>query len=193
MNPEQFENQFTGLILAGGQSRRFGSNKALHPINGRPMIHWVYKALQPVCTTILISCQNATLFDLDATFVADNYPNAGPLGGLEAGLRASTTPWTMVLPVDMPFIEPSLLIQLKQACTRKSNAELEAVLVHDKFGIQPLVGCYHQSVYAAVKQQMENEDYAVRSFVKSLKHDVVELPDTELRNFNKLDDLSSST
>ena len=193
MNPEQSVGEFTGLILAGGQSRRFGSNKALHPIKGKPMIQWVYDALKSVCDTILVSCQDAALFDLEAGFVADAYPNSGPLAGLEAGLRTSTTPWTIVLPVDMPYIEPALLDQLKQACINGLDAECDAVLVRDQFGIQPLVGCYHKRVHATVNERLKKEDYAVMPFLRTLNYGIVELPETSLININKLKDLSSGS
>ena len=43
-----------GLILAGGKSTRFGTDKAAAPLAGRPMLQWVVDALAGVCEEIVI-------------------------------------------------------------------------------------------------------------------------------------------
>jgi molybdopterin-guanine dinucleotide biosynthesis protein A len=72
-----------GVILAGGMARRFGSDKALATIDGRPMLDHVAARLRPQCETLMVAGRDwpglARIDDLPA-------PGLGPLGGLAGAL-----------------------------------------------------------------------------------------------------------
>ncbi|MEO0513683.1 MAG: molybdenum cofactor guanylyltransferase [Planctomycetota bacterium] len=75
-------------ILAGGQSRRFGSDKARHLIGGKPMISRVAEAFSGVASATFVVAQRAGQYDdLGLTTLADDVPGAGPLAGLRSALR----------------------------------------------------------------------------------------------------------
>ncbi len=78
----------THYILAGGQSRRFGSDKARHLIAGRPMISRVAEAFSSVATaTFVVARREGQYEDLGLTTLADDVPDTGPLAGLRVALR----------------------------------------------------------------------------------------------------------
>lgn len=71
-------------ILAGGQSRRFGSDKALAMVDGARLIDRVAQVLRPQCDTMVVCGRNDPAF----TCLPDwPEPGLGPLGGLNAALR----------------------------------------------------------------------------------------------------------
>nr|WP_275444321.1 molybdenum cofactor guanylyltransferase [Alteromonas sp. Cnat2-8] len=100
-----------GLVLAGGQSRRMGQDKALMRYQGRTLIDNASLLLQSAsCDKVLIS-RNAP------GFLNDRIEDAGPLSGVHAVLDALSQSDNhngnpcelLVLPVDMPQMTPELL------------------------------------------------------------------------------------
>lgn len=100
-----------GLVLAGGQSRRMGQDKALMRYQGRTLIDNASLLLQSAsCDKVLIS-RNAP------GFLNDKIEDAGPLSGVHAVLDALSQSDNhngnpcelLVLPVDMPQMTPELL------------------------------------------------------------------------------------
>ena len=73
-----------GALIAGGQSRRFGSDKALAPLEGKPMLTHVIEGLAPQVDTLVICGRDWPGF---ANLADRPEPDQGPLGGLNAALR----------------------------------------------------------------------------------------------------------
>lgn len=103
-----------GLILAGGQSRRMGRNKALLTFNGETLLQRNRRLLSEVgCEPIIVSGH-------PVGGVSDIYLERGPLGGLHAGLQtllnqypiSLTPPRVLVVPVDMPKLSQDVLCGL---------------------------------------------------------------------------------
>ncbi|GGI81263.1 molybdenum cofactor guanylyltransferase [Polymorphobacter multimanifer] len=98
-----------GAILAGGQSRRFGTDKAVACLDGRPLIEHVVAALRRQCDAIVIV--GRPFPGLEA--LADRpHPGLGPLGGLAAALHAGQARgFEMVLtaPCDTPRLPRDLV------------------------------------------------------------------------------------
>lgn len=176
----------TGLILAGGQSRRFGSDKALHQVGGIEMIIRVYEGLATVASPVLISVANHTQrYDLPLTHVYDQFPGHGPLAGLHAGLLTAKTPWVFTTAVDLPFITPSAI----QLITKNIADDVDAVVASDGQRLQPLFGCYRRSLVNQIGQLLENNQRSATHFAELLKPSIVELPKTILKNINHKNDL----
>ena len=102
----------TGLILAGGQSRRLGQDKALVRIGnaGPTLVERVASALRPLCDEILlVGGESARYAFLELPVVPDIYAEAGALGGIYAGLCAASHEHALAVGCDMPFLNPALL------------------------------------------------------------------------------------
>ena len=99
------------IILAGGQSRRMGRNKALLRLAAdRPtLIEEVVATVAPLGPILLVTNTPDTYAFLDLPMVPDARPGAGALGGLYSGLEAATAPFNLVVACDMPFLQPALL------------------------------------------------------------------------------------
>ncbi len=109
----------TGLILAGGRGQRLGGvDKGLQHWRGMPLVDHALARLAPQVREVLVSA-NRNAADYAARGVrvladaSDDFP--GPLAGILAGLRASSTPWLAVVPCDSPRLPVDLFARLAAA------------------------------------------------------------------------------
>lgn len=108
-------DDLTGLVLAGGASRRMGGDKALLDVDGQPLVHHVAQRLATVCTSVLVAPGARRLPSMPWRQVPDHATGEGPLGGIIGGLAAASTPLVAVVAVDMPHVDPALLVSLAHA------------------------------------------------------------------------------
>jgi molybdopterin-guanine dinucleotide biosynthesis protein A len=128
------------VILAGGRSTRFGSDKASALLRGRPLLQWVLSALEDVCCrVVVVRAAGQQLPDFESsipvTVVEDRLPRQGPLAGLAAGFEAVRSPWTFVASCDGPLLAPGLV-------------ELLGAQAHGHDVVWPSVGGYLQPLAA---------------------------------------------
>ncbi len=104
------QSKVTAVVLAGGQSRRMGQNKALLELDGQPLIARVVERVMPLCADGIIVANNAGAYSGFGLPVApDVYPGKGSLGGIFTGLRTARQPYALVVACDMPFLNRELL------------------------------------------------------------------------------------
>ncbi len=97
-------------ILAGGQSRRMGRDKAFLPVGGRPVIEGVVQCVAPLSDDVLIIANRADAYrHLRHRIVGDVYSGKGALGGIYTAIHASYYPHCLVVACDMPFLNSDLL------------------------------------------------------------------------------------
>lgn len=106
--------RIAGVVLAGGQSRRFGSDKAEELFRGRPLIDWSLDALQPHAELLLVSGRPHPVHE-----TAADRPRAGlgPLGGLAGALLAAQSKGfshLLSVPCDTPVLPAGLLAALTE-------------------------------------------------------------------------------
>lgn len=100
----------TGVILAGGQSRRMGTDKALLELQGKPLIQWAVEALSKVCDHVLIVTNSPSQYSfLGVEMVGDLLLGRGALAGIHAGLFFCKGERAFVAGCDMPLLSPDLI------------------------------------------------------------------------------------
>lgn len=102
------------IVLAGGKSSRFGSNKVLQVFGTQNLLQRVLTRVNCLVSAITIvgAGEPADLGVSDfpeVKVVRDVYPGRGPLGGIHAGLLASSYDHNLVIASDMPFLNQALL------------------------------------------------------------------------------------
>jgi molybdenum cofactor guanylyltransferase len=100
--------QVAGFVLAGGLSSRMGRDKALLPFAGRPLLARALSIMRQARLEPKIAGARSHL-DAFASIVRDPQPGMGPLSGICAALASASAPLAVFLPVDMPFLPPSLI------------------------------------------------------------------------------------
>ena len=103
----------TGVILAGGKSRRMGKNKALLPLGEASLIEYVIRRMRPVTDELLlITNAPAEYTHLGLPMHSDRVPDAGALGGIYTGLTHASYDTVLCVACDSPFLVPNLLTYL---------------------------------------------------------------------------------
>ncbi len=98
----------TALILAGGESKRMGQDKACLLFSGMTLLEEVASVLQPLFANIIVSTRELRP-DCALPQVIDHPEHKGPLAGLLSGLEQAQTSWVFAIGCDMPFIVPALV------------------------------------------------------------------------------------
>lgn len=106
-------DDWTGVVLAGGASRRFGGiDKTRLPLGGRTLLTRAVDSLQAVCGQCLVVGGTTPV---TVPRVVDGMPGSGPLGGIVTALESLSTPHALVLAADLPFMSVDLLRALQHA------------------------------------------------------------------------------
>jgi molybdopterin-guanine dinucleotide biosynthesis protein A len=154
---------FSAVILAGGQSRRMGRDKAWLPVNGVTLLARqleVVRQLAPL--EIFISGRADTDYSsLRYPILRDQFTDAGPLAGIERALEETSAPSVFVLAVDLPNMSAPFLRQMAHHC-----AEGRGLIPRLNGSVEPLAAFYPKSAKSLADAQLTNSQYAVTAFAE---------------------------
>ncbi|MBI2354005.1 MAG: formate dehydrogenase accessory sulfurtransferase FdhD [Deltaproteobacteria bacterium] len=148
----------TGVILAGGASRRMGSNKALLTVDDTPLIEGVYRTLAPLFRDVVIVTNTPEEYSfIPCRTVPDIFPGAGSIAGLHSGLVNSSTERIFVVACDMPSLSAELVRRLCAV-----EGEWDAVVpLNDAGYLEPLHAVYSRSCLNEIQKALENDDKSI--------------------------------
>jgi molybdopterin-guanine dinucleotide biosynthesis protein A len=182
-------SDISGVILAGGRSRRMGRDKATLPIAGRTLFERAYDAFAPVFEQILIAGDRPDLASAAVPCFADEYPGSA-LGGIHGGLKAAQTPWIFVIPCDLAAPDPNLIRHLLPY-----RHHHDAVILRTINGFEPVFALYHKNCLPVMEQMLRQGNYRIYDFFDRIRTRFVtsdELPkgwQSGLVNLNSPQDL----
>ena len=154
-------------VLAGGQSRRMGRDKALLPLGDQTLIERVIAATRPLGYPCFIVGDPATYAHLGLPVHPDRHPGLGPLGGLHTALGA-TGATVLLLACDLPFLTTDFLRHLADR-----RGPHQAVVPYTATGLQPLCALYEPSCLAAIETAIQAGQLGMRSLLHNLNLDLV--------------------
>ncbi|MCS7261227.1 MAG: molybdenum cofactor guanylyltransferase [Anaerolineae bacterium] len=98
-------------VLAGGQSRRMGRDKAFLSVGGKPVIQRVFERVAPLSDDLILVTNTPDKYAAytDYRIVGDVHPGKGSLGGVYSALIAARHPHCLIVACDMPFLNTRLL------------------------------------------------------------------------------------
>ena len=177
-NIEEKIQGVTGVILAGGESRRMGSDKSLLPIHGARFIDHVYTRMAALFDEVLIVTNSPDLYsEIPCRKVPDIYYAQGALAGVHSGLAHAKTEQAFVVGCDMPFISPAVI---RQICSHADEGDL--VMPHSSNGHEPLHALYSKSCLPAMEQVLDAGQKRIMLFFDQVR--LVELPATEIQKYD---------
>lgn len=198
---ESAENSaITAVILAGGQSRRLGRDKAVEPFGGEPLIRRVIRRASDAVTAshvvvVVANAERASQLPLERHHVTavDVFPDCGSLGGIYTGLHASGTGWNLVTACDMPFLSASLLAHMASL-----RADVDAVVPVVDGRPEPTHALYHRRCLPAIEAKLRAGQLKISGFfgdvnVRYVEENEVRELDPELLSFfniNRPEDLA---
>ncbi len=165
-----FIMRLSGIILAGGKSRRMGQDKGLLDFRNKPLIAHVMEALKPLCDEVIIIANDQAYHEFGLPVYPDLYPDKGPLGGICTGLTYTAHEQSLVLSCDTPFINTPLLSHLVQ-----QTAKGPIGICYEAGRVQPLVGLYGKSIQNELKEHLEADQLSLTKALSAMDHTQVEI------------------
>lgn len=182
------KNNLSMVVLAGGFSTRMGKDKAKLKYEELSFLEYqLTKGHILGIEELLVSGYRSLLETRypEARLIPDNFQSAGPLGGLEACLRASSKPYTLVLPVDMPAVTVSILASLISAFRKYLKEESPAgkrpdimILCHNGRK-EPLAAIYPAELAVLTKEYIAGGAFSVMDFVTAAGYRTLDIFDSE--------------
>ena len=126
----------TGIILAGGENKRFkGNEKAFIHINGHSIISHLMQTFHNLFDEIVVVTNSPLPYlDWDVRIVKDIYPMRSSLTGIHAGLFYMKTTHAFIAACDTPFLQPPLVKHILQTI----QPEYDVIIPQTQAGYEPL-------------------------------------------------------
>ena len=154
-------------ILAGGDSNRFGENKALYELGGTSMIQRLIQLLSESFTIVKIIAKSEIEYSkFNVPVLKDDISKQTPLAGILRGLE-DIDEWGFFLACDMPDMNTGVIEALLGSLTEiAGNSEVTAVVASTMDQeLQPLVACYHSSGKESVRSAIQN-NYSMKRWLE---------------------------
>ena len=175
----------TGVILAGGKSSRFGSNKAFADVNGRQLIERVIAIMGSVFDELIIITNDPGEYSsLGLSMHEDLIKGLGPLGGIYTGLEKMPDRFGFFVACDMPFLNEDLIRYI----TEMNSNEYDAVVPKIDWKMEPLHSLYSKTCLPSIKRLIESGECMINKFFQSIRtrfinEDEIKQYDPLLRSF----------
>jgi len=186
-------SELSAVILAGGESSRLGRDKAFLRVGGRALIERAVAELSTVCAEIFISSNRPEPFrGLGVTdIVPDVPPGLGPLGGIQAGLRAITNDYGFFVACDMPFLSAAVI---REQIDRLRADPCDALVPRWDGRTEPLHAIYGTACLPAVERCLGRGKRKIITFYDAVRVAYWDLAPAEkweryFQNINTEDDL----
>lgn len=161
----------TGILLAGGMSKRMGYDKGKITIRNRPLYQYGLEVLGQVCDEIIISARDESQDFGRHKIIFDDIPGVGPLGGINTCLKKSGTELNFVLSYDLPLVSKELLLYLMN-----QSGDYDVVVPALQLDRpEPLCGIYRKKVTKKLDWAIQHKEYAVHSIFKLVKFKTVHI------------------
>lgn len=161
-------SHLAGAVLAGGESRRMGSDKALLEVGGQPLWSRQVAILQAAGAApigvVRRSAQAALPLPSSAFLWLDSLVDVGPVAGLHAALQATSADWLAVAAVDLPRLDAGWFALLAAKCLPGRGA----IVRHPDGTFEPLAAIYPASTRVTLSRQLERRDYSLQSLARAL-------------------------
>ncbi len=176
--------EVTGVVLAGGKSRRMGSDKAALLIAGEPLLRRIVTRLgQALGEVVVIGPAEAQPLVPATRVIPDATPGAGPLAALATALGAINAPYAFVVACDMPFVQ-SELVRAQAEIALAEGAQVVALrtVESEKPGLEPLHAVYARACLPVIEAQMAAGEPGLRRLLARL--DVREVTPDEANRYD---------
>lgn len=184
-----------GVLLAGGESRRFGTPKAFATYNELPFYKKILTELNTLVTTETLIITKPELlngFELleKVKIVTDdkNYAGMGPLAGVYTAMLLNKASYYVVVACDMPLVSRNTLFKLVGEA--RENPEIDAVVPVVNGRYQPLCAVYHARCRKSIEKHLSIGNRRVLDVLKQLRvrYVVVDEREEQFTNVNTRED-----
>ena len=177
-----------GAVLAGGESRRFGRDKAAVRLGGETLLSGAAGALAGVCEDVVVVSSREATDRGTWRLVSDAREPCGPLGGIEAALACASEAGldgTFVLACDLPLVDGAIAAALAEAL---GTREAVAPRRRGDPPFEPLCAIYRVGCLPSVRALLDEGVRAAHRLLDEVGGVIVELPQASFLNVNTVED-----
>lgn len=135
-----------------------GTNKALLPLAGKPLVEHAVTKLHRICAPVKILSNDPALSSF-GPLVPDVHPQCGPMSGIEAALLDSGEDWNLIVPVDVPFLTTTYLDQWLWAALHGRVGKLRIAMLATDAIPHPTLLIIHREVGPYLSASLEAGNY----------------------------------
>jgi len=179
----------SGLILAGGESSRYGKNKALVKVNGIPLIERVSRVMKSIFQEVILITNTPDEYSfLKLPMYEDLIKGLGPLGGLFTGLTRMANDAGFFVGCDMPSLNSRLIrhiVEIRDDC--------DVIVPRISGMMEPLHALYSKGCLPAIRELIDSRKYQTVQFfsevsVKYVDEGLIRRFDPEIRCFYNINE-----
>lgn len=183
------QTNLSAAVLAGGQSSRMGTDKALLTIDGATVLERIIRVLERVSTDVFVAGDRPAYRRFGVPVYPDRQHGSGPLAGLETSLLHARYDRVLVVGCDMPFLNVELLDAMSTA-TFDEDALVPVRIINGSRRREPLHAFYRKQCLPTVRQSLGEGRRSLQQLLQTLN--VVELDEDWMRRFDpELESLSN--
>jgi len=160
-------------VLAGGRSRRYGSDKARAELEGVPLLVRVADTLRPLASSVTVVAALAGQYaDLGLRTIGDRVTGCGPIGGLLTAVEDSAaSDWIIISACDWLGLRLEWVSTLM--ARRRPGAE---AVVYRSAQYEPLLGLYHRSIRPVLRRRIDAQRFKMQDLLREIETEAAPLP-----------------
>ncbi len=166
-------------ILAGGGSRRFGSDKACAVYEGKSLLEWTIHNASEITDNINILTKRPEAYEFTGcTIIEDRLEVSTPISGI-LSIMPYVSDWLLLLACDIPFFEKKVLDFLWEKRDSK-----KATVIHVNGKYQPFLGLYPKSVLPYWEDAFNHKEFHLQRVIERMPRVVIEQSDLMFAGIN---------
>lgn len=168
----------TGVLLAGGKSRRMGRDKRFLELEGRTLLERALSVLESLFSEVIVVVAEPVLrlSGLRHRVVTDLVPNCATLGGLYTGLSSAAHGRIFAAACDMPFLNQSVIKWMA-----KLDRNADVVMAQLANGLQPMHAVYSKACLPHLERMLNARNLKVQELSQTPGLSVRLVSEDELR------------
>ncbi len=176
--------QCPAYVLCGGQSARFGTDKARVRINGQPQLLRLASMLRDQGHAVhFVAGHKDRFLDLGVETLVDAQPDCGPIAGLVSAAQhrattlhasAKNAGWFLLISCDQLLWQANFF----EALAQQANEGVLAVTYRDP-NLQPIPGLYHAKIESVASHALAQRQLSLKRLLESLNEAVVSFATAE--------------
>jgi len=149
------------VILAGGESKRMGTDKARVLLSGKTLLERVLEIVRPLFDDVMISGRGTEPHVEDVRFITDRLPGRGPAVGLCSAMKEARYPHIFAIACDMPFVTSALIGHITSY-----RKEFDVVVPAHHGRLEPLCAMYSTACAKLLAQRVKQGERGLISFIE---------------------------
>lgn len=180
MEIEEFD--ITGVLLAGGKSRRMGTDKRSLVLNGETLFNRALGVLVRIFPEVLVVLgqNDFPVHHEKVRIVNDLIPNRAAAGGLYTGLHFATHPRIFVVACDMPFLNSEVIRYMANL-----TSPGDITLVELNHGLQTMHAMYSKRCLSFLEQMVKSENLRVQDLINQPSLEVKKVSESEVAPYDR--------